>query len=256
MQPWVASLLAVQDLDTRLIRLRAQIDSVPAERKRAQAVAAEAAAAVAVAKQALADEEKGLKSLDLDIQTIEAKRREFETKTAMIKNNTEYKAALEQIASWRRQIRELEDRQLVLMEQIEAARQSLERTRQEGEAAARRAEQMVADLETRAANCTAQMAKLQEERARHAAAVPAATMRKYDRLMGSRLKSGKKAVAFAAVRDDEHDGLRDYLCGYCHMKVPPQIRMNALKGLEVACPNCAVLLYQDDAEGSAPAQSA
>ena len=253
MQPWVTSLLALQDLDSRILRLQAQIDSVPLETKRAQAAATEAAAAVALAKKMLVDEEKGLKTLDLDIQTVEAKRRDFETKTTMIKNNEEYKAALHQIETCRQQVRGFEDKQLLLMEQIEAARLRLEQAKKDGEACEKRVAQVIADLDTRLKNCSGQIAKLKAERAAHAAGVPPTILQRYDRLLGSRLKIGKEPIAFAPVRDYEHDGVRDYLCGYCHMKVPPQIRMNALKGLEVACPNCSVLLYQSEESGAPPA---
>jgi predicted nucleic acid-binding Zn-ribbon protein len=235
MHEWVEKVLIVQDKDGRIRKLQDQIQSVPVEKKKAQASLADADAALAAAKESVITAEKAIKNLEIEVESLEDKRRDFATKSMMIKDNDEYRAALHQMETCRNKVRELEDQELIFMEQLENAREQLKMERREHDAAKQRVEQLVADLDTRLQNCTAQMEKLRAERETCIAEVPADIASRYERILASRNNSGHEPVVLAPISG--------YNCGYCHMNIPPQIRMDASKGQLVSCPNCSVLLY-------------
>jgi predicted nucleic acid-binding Zn-ribbon protein len=238
MQDWTASLKAIQDKDLRVARLQAQVNAVPTEKTKAKATLAEAENAVSSAKKALLDVEKSIKMLEIEVESIEAKRRDFESKSLMIKDNTEYKAAMHQIETCREQVRKLEDEELALMEQLETARSRLDAEKKRFEAVQKRTNQLLEDLDRRLNACQAQKQKLESDRGTLLNEVPRDISRMYERLLASRRHAGREPIGFAPIEDSS--------CSCCHMNIPPQIRVNALKGQKVNCPQCSVLLYVDD----------
>ncbi len=238
MHEWVEKALALQDKDIRIAKLEDQIKSVPLEKQKAQAMLGEADARLAAAKKFLQDEQKAIKSLEIEVEDLNQKRRDFEAKSTMIKDNTEYRAAMHQIETCRAKVQGLEDKELVLMEALERAREDLAREKQLHDATAQRVEQMIADLDTRQKNCGAQLEKLYADRQELAAGIPQAVVGKYKRILANRRGNGQEPLVFAPIRG--------YNCGYCHMNIPPQVRMDAIKGQITTCPQCGVLLYSEE----------
>ena len=237
MHEWVEILRNVQERDTRIARLRAQVLAVPDDKEKAQATLREAKEAVDQAKTDLQDVEKSIKKLEIQVDTIDAKQKDFQAKSLMIKDNDEYKAAMHQIETCNRQKSDLEDQELVLMEQLELAKSRLVAERKRYEAVEKRIGQLLGDLDSRMKNCQDQVDKLQAKRDEMIKDVPADAAARYERIIRSRLKMGVEPLAFAPIQE--------YTCASCHMNIPPQVRMNAIKGLVVACPNCSVLLYAE-----------
>lgn len=238
MHDWVANLLSLQDLDLRIARLEDQVASVPVDKKQAKSMLDSADQAVADAKAKVMDTEKAIKHVEIDIETVEEKRRDFERKSTMIKDNDEYRMAMKQINHCRQQVADLEDRQLTLMETLEADRRNLDDQTRAHKAARERVRQLAADLDTRLQNCEAELEKLRAQRAKLRQTVDSTIVARYERICRNRRGNGSPPVGFAPVRD--------YTCGWCHMNVPPQVRMNAIKGQMASCPQCNVLLYVED----------
>jgi len=237
MQEWVEKLLVLQDKDTRIRKLQDQLRSVPVERQRAEAEATSADDAYEEAHTHKQQVQKAIKDLELKVDSIETKMRDFQTKSTMIKNNEEYKAALHQIETCRNQIGDMEDRELELMEQLEAANSLLADRKKMQNAAQTRSREMLGDLDTRAKNCTAQIAKLKKEREDAAKASPSDALSLYERLRkGRRGKMGAPILV----------ALRDSICDGCHMTVTAQVRVNVIKGLSITCEQCGALLYDDN----------
>jgi len=156
----------------------------------------------------------------------------------MIKSNDEYRAALQQVESCARQVNELEDQQLVIMDRIEAHRGGLQKARQDQEAVEARIREMLTDLETREKNCKAQMDKLMAERAEALVGIDTELVNRYERLrLKKRHAAGDRRVLVP---------IRNNACDRCHMNAIAQVRMNARKGLPVSCENCGALLYWED----------
>jgi predicted nucleic acid-binding Zn-ribbon protein len=236
MHEWVEKLLILQDKDLRIARLDEQVRSVPVEKESANSLLTAAKAAVAAAKEKVVADGKAIKTLEIEVESIQTRVREFQAKSAMIKSNDEYKAALHQIDTCRQQVRQYEDRELVLMEELEKSRRNLEACEKELAAARSRLGETVADLDTRARNCATQLSALQQERQAALPGIPADVLRRYDRVRVSRRLGDKRA--FVPVREGT--------CDACHMSVTAQTRMNVRKGQPVTCQNCGVLLFIED----------
>ncbi|MDT8392048.1 MAG: hypothetical protein RRC34_16220 [Lentisphaeria bacterium] len=238
MQDWVQSLKAAQDKDLRIARLQTQVDAVPVDKKNAQATLDDAEGAVNEAKKSLQDVEMAIKTLQMDVEDAENKRRDFETKSMMIKDNNDYKAAMHQIETVKEKVGRLEEQELQLMEQRDTARERLEAEKKRFDAVAKRTNQHIDDLERRLQACETQKATLVAQRDELLADVPQDVARMYERLLSSRLRAGREPIGFAPVVNNS--------CSCCHMEIPPQVRVNAMKGQKVNCPQCSVLLYVDD----------
>jgi predicted nucleic acid-binding Zn-ribbon protein len=237
MHEWVEQLLAVQEKDLRIEKLAEQIRSVPEDKARSRQLLQAGEEGVAEAHHALQEEEKALHSLEMEADGIEAKKRDFQAKSTMIKNNEEYRAALHQIETCNRQIAELEDRELELMEKIEEARGLLEKRTKELKATKERVANMMSDLDTRLENCKKQVEKLKEGRSVALQDISPDIVRRYERLRHSRQAQRGDGRALVCVRDD--------VCDRCRMNVTAQIRNDARKGLPVSCQNCGALLYHE-----------
>jgi predicted nucleic acid-binding Zn-ribbon protein len=240
MHDWVQKLLAVQEIDLRLDKLREQTASVPEEQARVARMLQAEESELTHAREALRTIEKELKELEIEADGLRAKKADFQTKSAMIRNNDEYKAALLQIDQVNKLVSDLEDRQLEVMERLEAARGTVNTVLKRLEAARQRAREMNADLDTRLANSKAQTDKLLAERAPALAGVGAETIRRYDRLRASpaRVNSPDRR-ALVPVRDG-------VCCDRCRMNLTAQTRMNVRKGQPVVCENCGTMLYQEE----------
>jgi hypothetical protein len=237
MHEWMQKLLVLQEKDVRIAQIEAQLKSVPAEKKRAADEVKAEEAAVAVAREAMITAEKAIKVFEIEIEQIRTRMRDFQSKSAMIKNNEEYRAALHQIETCKRLIAEQEEGELGKMEDLERARGVLAAEQKKVAAARARADELTADLDRRAAGCKQELAKMAQERAALLPGIDAEALRRYDRIRVARQASAD-IRAFVPVRAG--------VCGGCHMNVPPQVRVNAAKGQVAACQNCGRLLYAED----------
>ncbi len=240
MYEWVQKLLAVQEIDLRLDRLREQAASVPEEQAKLARMLEGEEHELARAREAVRGIEKELKTLEMEADGLRARRADFQTKSAMIRNNDEYKAALLQIEQCTKLVADLEDQQLAVMERLEAARGEVEAALRRLEAARARAQEMEADLQKRLANAEAQIAQLLAERGPALAGIDPETVRRYDRLRASPARQNSRdRRALVPVRDG-------VCCDRCRMNVTAQTRMNARKGQPVTCENCGTMLYHDE----------
>ena len=230
---WVEQLLKVQEKDLRIGKLQEQVDAVPREKAKVQAMLAAETKALETVKAKVVDEEKRIKTLEIEADSLRAKQRDFESKSTMIKNNEEYRAALHQIEMCKHKISECEEQELELMEDLEAARVALADEKKAHAAAEKRAEQMNKDLDVRAKNCQAQIDKLQAQRDELAVGIPATNLKRYDRVRKNRPPAQPVLVPV------DHSNI----CGGCHMNLPAQDRVNAARGQSVSCPNCGALVY-------------
>ena len=189
-------------------------------------------------KMALQNKEKKLNKLEMSAETIREKMRDFQHKSTMIKNNDDYRAAMHQIETCKKQISDLEDQELDTMEAIEAARADYQEAKKDLGTAESRVKDMLSDLDTRVKNCETQIGTLKSERSTIAKDIEPDVLRKYERIRKSRKNQGAPCDVLVPIRET--------VCERCHMNVTAQNRMDARKGEKVSCGNCGALLYWED----------
>ncbi|MBT3285885.1 MAG: hypothetical protein HN849_10680 [Victivallales bacterium] len=236
MHNWVENLLEVQRIDVRMAKLKAQLNSVPRDIAAAEELRHGDESRLTEAHARLIELTKELKVLEMDVEALNAKKTDFQAKSAMIKSNEEYKAAMHQIEQCNHSVAQLEDRELELMEGMEEARKEEAECRSTMDVTQRRVTEVQQDLESRRVSSEAAMAEMAAARAPALAAVDKQAAGRYERLC----RSGRARAGQAVLVP-----IRDEVCGRCRMNVTAQLRMNALKGMPVTCQNCGAMLYNE-----------
>ena len=147
------------------------------------------------------------------------------------RKNEEYRALAHEIDGCKADITKIEDQEIELMEQAEAAQKEVVRATTDANEAKKLAEGQVAQLNQREENLKKELAELQSSRAELAAAVDETARARYERLLKSK---GDNVVV----------GVDHGACGGCHMKLPAQILVSCQAHKElVSCINCGRILY-------------
>jgi len=225
MSPVIETLLVLQDRDRRLIRLRAEIEAVPSQRRVLEERAVRAAASFDSARHRSQQIESDRKKLELEVETLKQRISKVAAEQQTTRSNDQYKAFQHQMETTQGEIGRLDDQQLALMEQAELAGREL--------AAAQKAEsdRQLADLVAREANLRQELAVVVTERAAQAAKVEPAALSKYESV--ARKKGDSTLV-----------GVSKGVCGGCHMKLPQHVYLTAMAQQDIpTCPSCTRLLY-------------
>lgn len=227
----IEKLLILQDRDRKILRARAELTRIPVERATASGRSANATSALEATKLRVKQIETAKKNLELEADSLKEKINKYSTQQLQTKKNDEYKLYGEEIEKAKKLINGLEDQQLDLMEQIEAAQKEVAAANKVAAAAKADVDAELAQLATREASFKKELSDLETTRTALTEGIDEPTMAKYTRLL--------KTKGESIIVSVEH-----HACGGCHMKLPPQIVHSAKAGKEVVtCINCSRILY-------------
>ena len=227
----IEKLLILQDRDRKISRLRGELGNIGPERQALEAKTASSQAALDVARQRSKQLESDRKKLELEVESKKQAIERYSLQQFQTKRNDEYRALAHEIEMARRDIFKLEDQQLELMEQAEAAQKEAAAATRMADEAKKSADRQMADLTAREENLKKELAELEADRDQLAAAVDASILPRYERLRKSK---GENVVV----------GVAHGVCGGCHMKLQRQVMVTCQGNQEiVSCPNCGRILY-------------
>jgi uncharacterized protein len=130
-----------------------------------------------------------------------------------------------------KEIRELEDRELELMEQTENLRKLIASREKDLKQEEGRVVEDQGVLQVRLEKIEAEVQSLQTDRTALATEVDPTWLARYERIF-------KRTGDFAIV------GVENGVCGGCHMKLPPQLIHDAKKNLSlIECSFCSRILF-------------
>jgi predicted nucleic acid-binding Zn-ribbon protein len=231
MQEIIEKLLVLQDRDRKIRRTSQELAHIHPERESLQAKAATTQSQLEAAKLRVKQIETERKQRDLEIEAKKAQIEKYLNQQLQTRKNEEYKALTHEIEMAKEAIFKIEDAEIVLMEQAEAAQKEVVRATAEAAAAKKLVEDQIGQLNAREENLKQELAELQNGRAQLASAVDESTRNRYERLLKSK---GENIVV----------GVEHSACGGCHMKLPTQIVTSCRAQAEiVTCPNCGRILY-------------
>jgi predicted nucleic acid-binding Zn-ribbon protein len=231
MQEIIEKLLVLQDRDRKLLRVTQELAHIGPERESLRAKAASTQSSLEAAKLRVKQLESERKQRDLEIEGKKSQIEKYLNQQLQTRKNEEYKALTHEIEMAKEVIFKIEDAQIVLMEQAEAAQKEVARATAEAAAAKKLVDDQIGRLNEREENLKQEFAELTATRAQLAAAVDDSTRNRYERIFKSK---GENVVVSV-----EHSA-----CGGCHMKLPPQIVTHCrAQGEIVTCPNCGRILY-------------
>jgi len=227
----IEKLLVLQDRDRNLRRVQAELVHIEPERQTFKTKHAAAQTALDAGKQRVKQIESDRKRLELDVEAKQQLIARYANQQLQTRKNEEYRALAHEIDTCKADIVVIEDQEIALMEQAEAAQREVVRLTAEVAAAKKEMDDLVAKLAEREKNLQQELASLEGNREELASAVDTSTRNKYERLMKSK---GENIVV----------GVHHGVCGGCHMKLPTQVLVACKAAQElVTCINCGRILY-------------
>ena len=231
MQETIEKLLILQDRDRKILRVQQELAHITPERESLRARAASTQSQLEAAKGRVKQIEADRKRLEVDVEAKKTQIEKYANQQLQTRKNEEYRALAHEIDGCKAEINKIEDQEIELMEQAEAAQKEVARATQEAAAAKKLVDEQVAQLNEREENLKKELAELQSGRANLAAAVDETARARYERLLKSK---GDNVVV----------GVDHGACGGCHMKLPAQILVLCQGHKElVSCINCGRILY-------------
>ena len=231
MQAVLEKLLILQDRDQKIRQIQLEVKTLPQQRKNLEAQLAANAATLESLKQRARQLEIERKKLELDVGTRQNSISRLKTQQYETRKNDEFQAMGHEIERYEKEIVQLEDQELELMEQADKLKSEI--SIQEKMAAAGRdsVNRQLVDLDQKAKTLEARLGDLAKEREQLATTIDEDVLYRYERLFSS-----KGDAAVVAV---EHG-----VCTGCHMKVTTQTAMRAKSDSEiVSCEQCGRILY-------------
>jgi predicted nucleic acid-binding Zn-ribbon protein len=231
MQESIEKLLILQDRDQKIRREQGELARIEPERQMLRAKAAAAQTGLESAKLRIRQIESARKDLELEVETKKQMIVRYANQQFQTRKNEEYRALAHEIDTCKADIFKIEDGEIELMEQIEAAQKEILRATQALNDARELVDDQVVQLDAREQNLKRDLAELEANREQLASAVDESARDRYERLLRSK---GENVVV----------GVEHGVCGGCHMKLPPQLLVTCQGEKDlVGCSNCGRILY-------------
>jgi predicted nucleic acid-binding Zn-ribbon protein len=227
----IEKLLILQDRDRKILQEQGEVARIEPQRQMLNAKVATAQAELEHAKLRIKQIESARKDLELEVEAKKQMIVRYANQQFQTRKNEEYRALAHEIDTCTAAIFQIENGEIELMEQAEAAQKELLRATQAAKDARSLADDQVVQLDAREENLRKELAELEANREELAAAVDESARNRYERLVRSK---GENVVV----------GVHHGVCGGCHMKLPPQLLVTCQGEKElVGCSNCGRILY-------------
>jgi len=169
--------------------------------------------------------------LELDVGTRNESIARLKTQQYETRKNDEFAAMGREIERYQKEISDLEDQELELMEQADQLKAQIAAEEKQTTAAKSSVAQQVADLDGKQAALSGRLEDLKKEHRELTHKVDEDLLDRFNRLFSSK--------GDAAVVALEHD-----VCTGCHMKITTQTAVRVKGGKEiVSCEQCGRILY-------------
>ena len=227
----IEKLLVLQDRDRKIHRVQEELAQIAPERETLRSRANSTQAQLDAAKNRVKQIESERKRLELEVESKKTQIEKYANQQLQTRKNEEYKALAHEIENCKADIMKIEDSEIALMEQAEAAQKEVVRATLEANEAKKLADSLIAELGQREENFKKELAALQQGRAELAAAVDESARNRYERLLKGK---GDNVVV----------GIEHSACGGCHMKLQQQLIVSCQGQKEiVTCSSCGRILY-------------
>ena len=225
-------IVALQKKDRRLIKIMREVRDIPQRKNDIEAQLSGSKQKLETALDSRKHTEATLKELELEVEVCNEKVTKYKTQQMEAKTNDQYRAFVKEIGVVEAEIKELEEKEIQLMEALEQGKAIVEEceARLNGEKEAIADE--LAELDARAAELDERAERMKADRSRAAESCDKALLQKYTRILNN-----KRDFAVVMIESGGH-------CGGCHMKLPPQVVNDARNPTKlVGCNFCGRIVY-------------
>jgi uncharacterized protein len=230
-QAELEQLLVLQNRQQKIRQIQTEIKTIPLQRQNLEAQQAASLAALTAIKSKGQHLEMDRKKLELDAGTRRESINRLKTQQYETRKNDEFRAMGNEIERYEKEIQQIEDQELELMDQAEKVKGELAIEDKKASGARESIARQMADLEEKGKTLQGQLDQLTAERTEIASKVEEELLSLFERLFASK--------GDAAVVALEHE-----VCTGCHMKVTTQTAHRVKNGREiVSCEQCGRILY-------------
>jgi uncharacterized protein len=230
-QAELEQLLVLQNRQQKIRQIEAEVKTMPQQRQNLEAQLAASAAALSALKGKGQHVEMDRKKLELDAGTRRESINRLKTQQYETRKNDEFRAMGNEIERYEKEIQQIEDQELELMDQADKLKAELAVEEKKAAGARESIQRQMADLDSKGKALEGQLNQLTAERTELAAKVEEDLLSRFERLFASK--------GDAAVVALEHE-----VCTGCHMKVTTQTAHRVKNGKEiVSCEQCGRILY-------------
>ena len=221
----------LQDRQQKIRQIQNETKTLPLQKKQLEEQLAANAANLEAIKHKARQVEVDRKKMELDVGTRTTSIARLKTQQYETRKNDEFQALGHEIERYEKEIQQIEDQELELMEQTDKLKAEIAVEEKKTSAAKESINRQLADLETKGATLQKRLVELSAERGEIAAKIDEDVLNRFERLFAS-----KGDAAIVAL---EHE-----VCTGCHMKVTTQTVVQVKAGKEiVSCEQCGRILY-------------
>jgi len=231
LSPELSQLIALQETDLEIKRLREEITSLPLRQEQLERQFADSVKEHLDLQRELEQAHADRRRLEADLAAEQQKHQKFKDDLMKARNEKEYTTAVREIDVAKKAISSFETEVLKLMERTEQLEAQVNQRAPEIEARRREVDGQLAECTSGVATSQQRLQSLTAERGRMLETLGPVARATYERV--SRMRSG---LALAEARD--------YSCTACRMRIRPQVFNDIRRGdTIVTCENCGRILY-------------
>jgi len=224
-------LIELQQIDSQIAALRAEIATLPKHVAAIEAKLADSKSKVEAAVAAGKADEAARRKHESDIQDQQQKISKYRDQSLHVKTNDEYRALMHEIQFAEANIAKLEDKILELMVAADTRKERLKKAEAESKADSAETDREKEEARQRTAADEQQLAELATRRNQIRAAVSEDVLRHYDRVLKLR------RTALAAVYENQ-------MCSGCSVMLRPQVFQEVMTNEQfLTCDTCKRILY-------------
>ena len=230
--PQIEKLLIVQDRDVTLQKIEQELSRIPSERVRLETQAKAEEQNIEASRQALKEKEAQCHQIDTEALGKKADIVRFKNQQLEVRKNDEYQALTQQIEREESNIAELEERELELMLEIDATRETFEVEKTTIEQRIRDWQAQIKQLDEREQRLKDSIKAAKQALADSREDIQPNYIEHYDRVR----KLTKRAPYVVS--------LQTQTCGGCHLRVSNEVSRGAMRAGEPHfCDQCARMVY-------------
>jgi predicted nucleic acid-binding Zn-ribbon protein len=230
-QSELEQLLVLQDRQQKIRQIQNETKTLPLQKKQLEEQLAASAAGLEAIKHKARQVEVDRKKMELDVGVRTTSIARLKTQQYETRKNDEFQALGHEIERYEKEIQQIEDQELELMEQGDKLKAEIAAEEKKARSTSESITRQLSDLEAKGITLEARLTELTKERAEIANKIDEDVRSRFDRLFTS-----KGDAAIVAL---EHE-----VCTGCHMKVTTQTAVRVKGGKEiVSCEQCGRILY-------------
>ena len=223
-------LLALQELDDQIDRLKAEEESIPQKKTDLEEGLETHRVAVEAAKSESVELAKKRKELEIELEEGNTKKDRFKHQLFQVKSNREYEALQHEITALEEKNSGLEDKILEIMDKSEQVSRKIAEEEDGLKAETSKVAEEQAELDKENADLTQKIAIKADERKRLVIDMDAALLKRYDRI-----RESKGGLAVTTVNTGA--------CGGCFRRIPPHEMQNLKRDDRIiTCEGCGRIL--------------